>query len=304
MPGGGWSGIIYYQGQRCGRSMPVEDAGGAPEGERMDLAGVDTMVRQLGEGPVPLVMLHGVLSDGLSWFPVAESLARRGRRVVLPDMPLHGETVAGPGFRPGPEGMVTWLEALLNALGADSADLCGLSMGGAVASHFAIARPGRVRHLVLVDAANIVPMDMGYRRFIDDMREGLEAALGSDISTSMQCWTKEFGFEGAQAAAAELCADPIVMGVLEYLEARGIPFGQVISGLQLLEPLGRDRLSRIVSPTLAIWGTEDPFFPCEEAVGELRAVRGCRTEVMEGAGHNPIAERPSEFIDLVDGFLG
>ena len=249
--------------------MSTRNGANASGSGRFDLAGVDTVVLQAGSGPVPLVMLHGVLSEGSSWLPVAEPLAGRGRWVVIPDLPLHGGSVPSPDFHPDPAGMVAWLEALIDALGVEAADLCGLSMGGAVASHFAVARPDRVRRLVLVDAANIVALDEGYRQFIDDMREGLEATLGVDVRTSKQCWTEELGFEGARAAAVDLCADPIVMSVLEYLEERGIPFDQVVHGLDLLEPLGRERLASIGAPTLAVWGADDPFFSCDGAVREL-----------------------------------
>jgi len=95
------------------------------------------------------------------------------------------------------------------------------------------------------------------------------------------------------------------MSVLEYLEARGIPFSQVVDGLDLLDPLGVDRLGAIEAPTMAIWGSDDPFFPAEHATRVLReALPDCRLEVLEGRGHNPAAEDPSTFVRLVDGFLG
>ena len=269
-----------------------------------EIAGVQTLVREQGAGEPPLIMLHGVLSDGASWSDVAGPLAR-GRRVVTPDLPLHGATRTSLDFQPGPDGMVTWLEALIDALDADRADLVGLSMGGAVATHFALQRPGRLRRMVLVDAANIVYLDEGYRQFIEEMRENLQAALGVDIRTSRQCWTEELGFEGAKTAAVGLCTDPIVMSVLEYLEERGIPFDQVVHGLDLLEPLAVEELRGVSAPTMAIWGADDPFFPSEDAVEKLRdGIPGCRIELLEGVGHNPAAERPEDFIRLVEDFLG
>jgi pimeloyl-ACP methyl ester carboxylesterase len=269
-----------------------------------EMAGVRTYIREEGSGDPPLVMLHGVLSDGASWQGVSGRLAMH-RRVVTPDLPLHGSSHTPPDFKPGPEGMVVWLEALLDALGTEQADLAGLSMGGAVAVHFALLRPRRLRRLVLVDAANIVGLDEGYRQFITEMRENLEAALGVDIRTSRQCWTEELGFEGAKTAAVGLCTDPIVMSVLEYLEARGIPFGQVVHGLDLLEPVETGELRGITAPTMALWGADDPFFPAGAAEAKLReGIPDCRVEVMEGVGHNPVAERPGEAVRLIEEFLG
>jgi pimeloyl-ACP methyl ester carboxylesterase len=270
--------------------------------EILDVAGTRTMVRTLGEGDVPLVMLHGVLSEGASWEPVAARLAV-DRRVVLPDLPLHGRTEVPSDFRPDPGGVVGWLRALLDVLDAERADLCGLSLGGAVSLHFALDCPERVRRMVLVDAANVVDLDEAYRRFIGEMRENLEAAIGVGVVTSQQCWTEEFGFEGAKTAAVGLCVDPIVMSVLEYLEQRGIPFEQVMHGLSFLEPIEPSRLATVEVPTLAMWGSDDPFFPADEAAPLLRTIPGARVHVMDGTGHNPASERPDRFVELVQSFL-
>lgn len=269
----------------------------------MDLAGVRTLVRTTGSGGTPLIMLHGVLSEGASWEGVASQLAP-GRIVVFPDLPLHGRTETPADFRPNPEGLVIWLEALVDALDAERADLCGLSLGGAVSLHFALARPERVRRMVLVDAANVVALDEGYRQFIGQMRENLEAAVGVGVVTSRQCWTEDLGFDGAKTAAADLCVDPIVMSVLDYLEQRGIPFEQVMHGLEFLEPIRPERFPQIAVPTLAIWGLEDPFFPAAEAAPLLETIPDVRVEVLEGVGHNPAHERPERFVELVEAFLG
>ena len=278
-----------------------EDPG--PPGTFMDLAGVRTYVKEAGEGGVPLVLLHGVLSDGSSWSGLMDVLSQR-RRVLAPDAPLHGRSIAEPAFSPGPRGMADWLEALLDAIGAPQADILGLSMGGAIAAHFALLRSERVRRLILLDAANVVPMAGPYMAFIEEMRGKMQAAIGVGVSTTGQCWTEELGFEGAKTAAVDLCTDPIVMGVLEYLEARGIPFGQVVDGLDLLEPLAKEQLGAIRPPTMAVWGAEDPFFPADEAAQVIReALPACRLEVLEGVGHNPASDDPEALVRLVEDFL-
>ncbi len=277
---------------------------GADEGLFLDIVGVQTLVREAGSGGTPLVLLHGVMSDGTSWSDVAGPLSRE-RRLVIPDLPLHGLSRTSSDFQPGPKGMVAWLEALLDELGINEVDLCGLSMGGAVSTHFAILRPDRLRRLVLVDAANIVYMEEGFRMFIEEMRKNLDEATGVDGTASRGRWSDDLSFEGATAAAGDLSTDPMVMSVLEYLELRGIPFDQMTQGLDLLEPLGEEDLASISAPTLALWGGDDPFFSAQGAIERLEAgIADCRIEVMEGVGHNPVAERPREFVQLVETFLG
>ena len=262
----------------------------------VECAGTRTRLLEAGpDGGPPLVLLHGVLSRGAAWAGVMPKLAAK-RRVVAPDMPLHGRTRTPRTFDMGPEGMTAWLEALLEGLGAPVADLCGLSMGGAVATHFAARRPARVRHLVLVDAANVVPIAGPYDALLASVRSRLRAEIGGVGAAG--------GGAGPADIAGELASDPIISGVLVYVKAQGIPLEQLAAGLGLLEPLGREGLSRIAAPTLAIWGSDDPYFPAGPASDALRGgLPHGRFEVLEGIGHNPVDEAPDAFLRLLEGFL-
>lgn len=287
--------------------MPRTTVRGRSAGRELELeaAGVGTHVLGWGEGgTTPLVLLHGVLSHGGSWSDVAPRLAG-GRRVLAPDMPLHGRTRTPPSFDMGPAGMSGWLSALLDAVGADRADVCGLSMGGAVAAHFAVLKGARVRRLVLVDAANIAPIAEPYGGLLEEVKEAVRSALGSGVSATSQCWTSEIGMDGPAAGASQMCADPLIAGALEYIEGQGVPLGQLLAGLELLRPLGARELASISAPTLAIWGEDDPYFPASDAAAALRAnLPNGRVEVLAGVGHNPVGERPDEFVRLVTAFLG
>src|SRR3989442_698793 len=57
--------------------------------------GARVAYRELGAGP-PLVLLHSALLSHKEWEPAVEQLADRFR-VVLPDLPLHGDSEHGRG---------------------------------------------------------------------------------------------------------------------------------------------------------------------------------------------------------------
>ena len=102
-----------------------------------------------GRGKLPtLVLLHGFSSAGVHYFPLLHSLRRRFRRIVLPDLPAHG-------FSGSPRGGVrgeTLLDGLTEALDAvldEPVILFGNSLGGIAAIRYALARPARVRGLIL-----------------------------------------------------------------------------------------------------------------------------------------------------------
>jgi pimeloyl-ACP methyl ester carboxylesterase len=69
--------------------------------------------RELGAGP-PLALLHSGLLSHMEWEPAAEELARRFR-VVLPDLPLHGDSEQGPRHPYTP----AWLADVLGGFAAE-----------------------------------------------------------------------------------------------------------------------------------------------------------------------------------------
>lgn len=101
------------------------------------------------DGP-PLVLLHGGGATSTVWGSTIEAM-NTGRHVLAVD-------VMGDAGRSMPDGTairtaedhVGWLDAVLDAVGADSVDLCGHSYGGWLALNFALRRTQRVRRLALV----------------------------------------------------------------------------------------------------------------------------------------------------------
>lgn len=101
-----------------------------------------------GEGP-PVVLLHGVQVDGLSWLRTAQAL-EDDHRVVLPDLRGHGRSGRVPGRLSG-NMMVDDIVAVLDAAGVREPIVIGHSMGADIAGRLAARCP--VRALVLVDPA-------------------------------------------------------------------------------------------------------------------------------------------------------
>lgn len=97
-----------------------------------------------------IVLLHGFLGDGREWGGVADAFP--GWRVVRPDLPGHGKSVAARPAAPAWAGTVAALRAALDHHGVARPWLCGYSMGGRVALALARAAPEQVRGLILVSA--------------------------------------------------------------------------------------------------------------------------------------------------------
>ncbi|MFD2077605.1 Pimeloyl-ACP methyl ester carboxylesterase [Actinopolymorpha cephalotaxi] len=126
-----------------------------PEHLFVDVGKVRLAYRVVGDPEAPpLVLLHGVGSDGSSWDPVVPGLARDWR-VFVPDLRGFGRS-DWPGDYSF-ELMAADLLGFLDALDLDRAVLAGHSMGGVVCYLLAQDHPDRVSALVLVETPPPLP---------------------------------------------------------------------------------------------------------------------------------------------------
>ncbi|MGH8090372.1 MAG: alpha/beta fold hydrolase [Rudaea sp.] len=128
--------------------------------------GTSIFYEREGRGP-PLLMIHGLGSSGDDWAFQREEFARQFS-LIMPDLRGSGRSAKPPG----PYSIAQFaadLWALLDALGIESANLLGFSLGGAVAQEMALTQPARVQRLVLCNAL------ANYRT--DTPRKWLEARM-------------------------------------------------------------------------------------------------------------------------------
>jgi pimeloyl-ACP methyl ester carboxylesterase len=71
---------------------------------------------------------------------------------------------------------------------------------------------------------------------------------------------------------------------------------------QAVSALNRLHLTSAL-PTMIIWGDQDRIIPVDHGYAVHEARPGSRLEVLEGVGHFPHVERPSQVVDLIDDFI-
>lgn len=100
----------------------------------------------------PVLFVHGILVDHRLWSGVADELARRGFRCVLPDWPLGSHTrPAGERADLSPMGVATMVRDTIAALGLDNVTLVGNDTGGGICQLVVDAYPESVGRLVLTN---------------------------------------------------------------------------------------------------------------------------------------------------------
>ena len=102
-----------------------------------------------GPAAAPAILLiHGAGHDRGVWQAVAAGLAAAGRRVIVPDLPGHGDS---EGEANGTvDAMAAWVLAFADALGLERFELAGHSMGSLIALAAAAAAPARIVRLHLL----------------------------------------------------------------------------------------------------------------------------------------------------------
>ena len=102
-------------------------------------------------GPV-LVLVHGSNGALQSWEPWVAAL-KDTHRLISMDLPGHGLTGPNPARNYSGATYVGVVDELVTRLGIDRFFIAGNSMGGAVAWRYALAHPGKLQGMILIDAA-------------------------------------------------------------------------------------------------------------------------------------------------------
>jgi pimeloyl-ACP methyl ester carboxylesterase len=230
-----------------------------------------------------VVLLHGFPQTARSWRRVWPGLVAAGCRVVAPDQRGYS-----PGARPdGVEAyrvphLVGDVLGLLDALGADRADVVGHDWGAAVAWQLAGRHPERVRTLTAVSVphplafVSALTTDEDQRRrslYMRDFgRPGYEDELLRDGAA---------GLRGLFGGVPEVDVDDVVarLGTPDVLR-------RCLHWYAAQTRQDATGLGPVTAPTLHVWSDGDVALGRTGAEATGRFVEGpYRFEVLEGVSH-------------------
>ena len=105
-----------------------------------------------------VILVHGLTANSRSWFELGPVLAEQGWFVIAPDLRGRGRS-AKPRHGYGLAFHADDLLGLRDALGVQTVDLVGHSLGARVGLYLAAVHPSRIHRLILVDAGGTLPPD-------------------------------------------------------------------------------------------------------------------------------------------------
>jgi pimeloyl-ACP methyl ester carboxylesterase len=263
-------------------------------------------VIEAGEGP-PVVLLHGSSTSSVSLLPVLERL--EGVRAIAVDRPGFGlsEPVRVPRerFR---DAAVEFLDQVVDELDLQTSALAGNSMGGTWALWYALARPERVRRLVLLGSAPLlpgtrppVPLRVTATPLVGDLLSHVVKPNRKRLVRLMASMGEQDTIVRYPQLIESLVAaarDPIALATnLAELRAIISPIGFRQSAR--IEP---NELRRLNPPTLLIWGDRDPVGTTEAARETATLMPRAQLELLP-AGHVPYLGHPQRVSELLSAFV-
>jgi pimeloyl-ACP methyl ester carboxylesterase len=100
----------------------------------------------------PVLFVHGILVDGRLWHEVAEGLARRGFRCIVPTLPLGSHTIpVNEATALSLSGVAEIVNDAIVALDLSDVTLVGSDTGGGLCQLVVDAYPDRIGRLVLTN---------------------------------------------------------------------------------------------------------------------------------------------------------
>lgn len=235
-----------------------------------------------------LLLLHGIGASAERWLRVVP-LLNRNFRIIIPD-------IVGFGYSDKPtveytmNYFVEFLRDFLKSIRIQRIHIIGSSFGGLLAAEFAMEFANIVKKMILVSPAGTMQTST------KTLDEYILAALYPTM-------------ENARRAFSDMAYDPKVVTddiVKDFVNRMKLPnskyaFMSTLLGIRNTQNL-ENRLTKIILPTLLIWGREDKMIPSVHAEDYLR-IRNSKLIMIPNSGHTPYTETPSVFAKIALDFL-
>lgn len=234
---------------------------------------------EVGSGE-PLVLLHG-LFGALSNFSGLIEYFKHHNKVVVPILPLFDldilHTTVG--------GLAKYVHKFLELKNYRNVHLLGNSLGGHVALLHVLKHPERIKSLILTGSSGLFESGMGdsypKRGDYEYIKKKTEATFYDPATATKELIDEVYAIVNNRIKAIKIIA---------------------LAKSAIRNNLGED-ISRIHTPTLLIWGSNDAVTPPFVGREFHKLMPNSELHFVDKCGHAPMMEQPQQFNAILHKFL-
>jgi 3-oxoadipate enol-lactonase len=244
----------------------------------------------------PLVLAYGIGGNADLWDVNVPALAADHRLILWEP---RGHARSDSPEDPAKYSFARWvldLKALLDHLALRKAHVGGLSLGGGIATRFALRFPGRVRSLIVTNSSSAAGLPLPVDALLMRARS-IEVTLTKGMDAMA-----EFAMTANPNVAARLELDP---GTREefyayYRRLTPIGYANSLRALLAMDHITHE-LPKIRVPVLLVGGDRDPSLGPMKVMH--RKIKGSRLIVLSAASHFANRDQPASWNRAVLDFL-
>lgn len=260
-------------------------------------------VAETGAASAPVMLLvHGLGTNGLrDWLPIASSLARR-YRLVLVDLPGFGHSPA-PSTKLSPTHYSELLQLVKTHFSKAPIAVVGHSMGGATALRYAWRYPQDVHRVGLIDAAGILQRTAFVKHSTTGRLDLNDETLGQGL-LHYASRLQQLGDSLIERALAG--GDPLAL-LGKSDTAWGLALGRypnLNAALALIEEDFSAPAFETQQPVALLWGGRDPVAPLRTGYALQSTLPNAHLTVIDDAAHVPMSTHPARVVQWVDQWMG
>jgi pimeloyl-ACP methyl ester carboxylesterase len=293
--------------------FPVKFFEAETQGQKLRMAYMDVAASKPDGRAV--VLLHGKNFSGAYWAKTITALSARGFRVIAPDQIGFGKSSKPASYQFSFQALAANTKGLLDSLGVQRFVLVGHSMGGMLATRFALMYPERVEKLALVnpigleDWKRVVP----YRSVEESFEQELRAT-----PESIKEYQRVNYFAGEWRPEYDALTE-ILVGWTRHPDYRRVAWNAALTSDMIFTQPVFYEFEQLKPPTLLIIGQRDRtaigkgWVPREvadtlgnyPALGKAAARRIPNARLVEiaEAGHLPQVSSFEKYIQALTDFI-
>lgn len=253
----------------------------------------------------PLLLLHGSGPGVTGWRNYRGNLGLFAQHFRCLVLELPGFGVSDPTDQHPMVAALPAVETFLDGLGLDQVDVIGNSMGGIVATRFAIAHPERIRRMVTIGG-------MGRAIFSPSPGEGINLLMEFTENPTRERlveWLNSMVHDRSLVTEELIeerwahATEPSTLASARKMYSRAAIEGMGKAAAASTEAPYWAMLHKVQARTLITWGRDDRVSPMDMALLPMRTIPDAELHVFPDCGHWAMIEQKAAWESAVLAFL-